>query len=418
MSVEIRNPTGQPIATADRTTADRSNAVAESLRQVARVSRFADRKKGIRSYQSHVKSDPVIPILFVLCFVLPTLLGGIYYGLIASDRYVTEARFALRPALGASDKASSDQVGTTKGVVSQMVAQDSLVTLNYIHSRPLVEVLEKELPLRDMFSRDGIDVASRFRRDEPIERFVHYWNERVTTKIESGSGIITLTVNAFDPAESLALTQAILKESERMVNGISNRAREDAVAESARELKLAEERMTKVRLAMATLRNREGVLDAKKTNDANLKVIGELRTTRINLAVQLNLGQRDLGPESRRIIDLKSQIKDLDEAIARIENQSASQDPEQRRVLADALTKFEALEQEREEAEKYFAKVLSAYERARIIAARQVEFFSMIVPPVQAESAQQPRRLLMISLIAAGAALLFAGAVVARKQTS
>jgi capsular polysaccharide transport system permease protein len=88
------------------------------------------------------------------------------------------------------------------------------------------------------------------------------------------------------------------------------------------------------------------------------------------------------------------------------------------RVRADALTKFEALEQEREEAEKYFAKVLSAYERARIIAARQVEFFSMIVPPVQAESAQQPRRLLMISLIAAGAALLFAGAVVARKQTS
>ena len=147
-------------------------------------------------------------------------------------------------------------------------------------------------------------------------------------------------------------------------------------------------------------------------------MIGELRTARINLAVQLSLGQRDLGPESRRIVDIKSQIKDLDDAIARIASQSASEDPEQRRILADALTKFEAFESDREEAEKYFAKVLSAYERSRIIASRQVEFFSMIVQPVKAESAQQPRRLLMISLIAGGAAVLFAGAVFARKQTT
>ena len=34
------------------------------------------------------------------------------------------------------------------------------------------------------------------------------------------------------------------------------------------------------------------------------------------------IGQRDLGPESRRIIDIKQQIKDLDENIARIERQS------------------------------------------------------------------------------------------------
>ncbi|WP_204268515.1 hypothetical protein, partial [Escherichia coli] len=73
-------------------------------------SRFADRKKGIRSYQSHVKSDPWVPVLFVVCFLIPALAGAVYYGLIASDRYVTEARFALRPALGSSEKASPEQV--------------------------------------------------------------------------------------------------------------------------------------------------------------------------------------------------------------------------------------------------------------------------------------------------------------------
>ncbi len=411
MSIEIRNPQGQPL-----TTADRSNAVAESLKQIARVSRFADRKKGIRSYQSHVKSDPLIPVLFVICFLIPTLAAIAYYGLIAADRFVIESRFALRPALGSVDKASPDQVGTNSGSpVKQMIAQDSLIATNYITSRPMIETIEKTYPLREMFSRPGVDYFSRFNPEKPIEKLVKYWHNRVHTKIDSGSGIISLTVNAFDPDDALNISKAILAESERMVNALSGRAREDAVLESQRELKRAEERMVKIRTEVAALRNRDGVLDAQKTNESNLKVLSELRTTRINLAVQLIQSQRDLSPETRRIQDMKAQIKDLDDNIARIEQQSASENPEQRRILANALTRFEAYDADRTDAEKYFAKVLAANERARIIAERQIEFFSMIVEPVKPESSQEPRRLLMISLIAGGAGLVFALAVVTRK---
>ncbi len=411
MNVEIRNPQGQPL-----TTADKSNAVAESLRQFARMSRFADRRKGIRSYQSHVKRDPWLPVLFVVCFVLPTLMGAVYYGLIASDRYVTEAHFAIRPALGGAEKANPDSVGTNSGVPKELIAQDTLITYQYVLSRPMLETLEKELPLRAWFSRDSIDALSRFNPEKPIEKFLKYWQERVAISVESGSGIMVLTVNAFDPQESFTLIQAILKEAEAVVNRLSLNARTDAVAESNRELKLAEERMRKVRLEVRDLRNRDGVLDAQKTNEANLKTIGELRSTRIEKSIQLSIAQRDLGPSSNRIIELKTQIRDLDENIARIERQSASQDAEQKRVLADALTRFEALDNERKNAEKYYAMVLAANERARIIASRQIEFFSLIVPPVLAESATQPRRLLMICIVAAGSAVLFAGAMLARKQ--
>ncbi len=379
------------------------------------MSRFADRRKGIRSYQTHVKSDPWVPVLFVICFVLPTLAGAIYYGLIASDRYVTEARFAIRPAIGAVEKATPDSVGTNSGVAAQMVAQDTLITFAYIHSRPMVEILEKQLPIREWFSRDSIDYASRFDADKPIEKFLKYWKQRVDVEVESGSGIMSLTVEAFDPDESLAIAKAVLKEAERMVNELSTSARNDALAESNRELKLADERLRKVSVAVRDLRNREGVLDAQKSNEANLKVVSELRASRINLAVQLAIGQRDLGPESRRIMDLKQQIRDIDDNIARIEKASATQDPEQKRVLSEALTRFEALENERKNATKYYEQVLSAHERARIIAARQVEFFSPIVQPVRAESSTQPRRILMTSLITAGAALFFATALFVRK---
>jgi len=413
MSVETGNPQGQALSTADR-----SNAVAESLRQIARVSRFADRKKGIRSYQSHVRRDPWIPILFVLLFVLPTLAGLAWAWLIASDRYVTEARFAVRPAIGTVDKATDDKVGTNSGVPKQMIVQDTLIAADYIMSRPMIEAIERELPVRAMFSRDDIDWFSRFDPEKPIERLVKYWAERVKVHVESGSGIITIMVNAFDAQESYALSQAILKEAERMVNDLSVKSRDDAVAESRRELVLAQERMSKNRLAVRDLRNRNGVLDASKTNEMNLTVIGELRKTRIQLAVQLNLSLRDLSPETRRIQDMKAQIQDLDDNIDRIERQLANESPERRRVLADAMTQFEAFDNERKDSETYYGKILAANEKARIIASRQIEFFSPVVQPILPESAEQPRRWLLSSIIVAGAAVLFAFAVLIRKFVS
>ncbi|WCS25145.1 capsule biosynthesis protein [Methylobacterium sp. NMS14P] len=411
MNMEIRKAEGQPV-----TPADRQLAVSESLRQIARMSRFADRKKGIRSYQADAKSDPWIPVLFVVCFLLPTLAGAVYYGLIASDRYVTEARFAIRPALGSAEKTSSETGGTNSGMANQMVAQDTLITREFILSRPMLELLEAQLPLRQWFSNESIDYFSRFDPEKPIEKFLRYWKRRVGVEVESGSGIMSVEVEAFDPEESLAIAKAVMKEAERKVNDLTVKSREDAVAESTRELRLAEERMTKIRLATRDLRNREGVLDAQKTNDINVKMVAELRASRINLALQLAIGQRDLGPDARRIIDIKQQIKDIDENIARIERQSASQDPEQKRLLSDALTRFEVLENDRKNAEKYYQQVLTAHERARIIAARQIEFFSPIVEPVKAESSTEPRRLLMIGLITAGAGVLFGAAMFARKM--
>jgi capsular polysaccharide transport system permease protein len=410
MNMEIRKAEGRPV-----TPADRQQAIAESLRQIARMSRFADRKKGIRSYQSTVKTDPWIPILFVICFVLPTLAGAIYYGLLASSRYVSEARFAIRPAIGSSDKVSSDTGATSSGASNQMVAQDTMITREFILSRPLLETLESQLPLREWFSSDSIDYFSRFDPEKPIEKFLRYWKRRVSVEVEGGSAIMSVQVEAFTAEHALAIAKAIMNEAERKVNDLSVKAREDAVAESTREVRLAEERMTKIRLAMRDLRNREGVLDAQKSNEINIKMIAELRSSRINLAVQLAIGQRDLGPESRRIIDLKQQIKDIDDNIARIERQSASEDPAQKRLLSDALTRFETLENDRKNAEKYYQQVLTAYERARIISARQIEFFSPIVEPVKAESSTEPRRILMISLITAGAGVLLGAAMFARK---
>ena len=410
MSTEISSPSGTPL-----TTADRSTAVSESLKRFARIARQSDRKRGIRAYRTHVRRDGWIPALFLLLFVLPTALVAGYFYLIASDRYVTEARFALRPALGNVDKVESSETGTDSSLPKQMIAQDTLITMNYIDSRQMIETIARELPLREMFSRESIDLLSRAEADMPIERFVRYWRKRIDTTVDTNSGIISLNVAAFDPVESYNLSRAILKESERMVNELSVKARNAALAETNRELALAEERMIKTRIAVRDLRNRAGVLDAQATNTTNLTTIAELRKQRIDLSVQLTLGLRDLGPDTRPIKDIKTQIRDLDENIERIERQMTSTDPKGRRLLSDAMTEFEAYDNQRKDAETYYGKVLAANEAARIVASRQVEFFTPVIEPVIPVSAIEPRRALITSIVAIVAMLAFGLSVVIRK---
>lgn len=410
MSTEISSPSGAPL-----TTADRSTAVSESLKRFARIARQSDHKKGIRAYQTHIRRDPWIPVLFLLLFLLPTLVTAGYFYLIASDRFITEARFALRPALGNVDKVQSEETGNNSSLAKQMVAQDTLITTGYIGSRQMIETMERQMPIREMFGRDSIDFFSRISADEPIELFLRYWHKRVTTSVDSNGGIISLKVAAFDPEESYRLARALLDESERMVNELSLKARNAALTESNRELKNAEARLHTVQRATRDLRNRSGVLDAQIVSKNNLSVIGELRKKRIDLSVQLNQSLRDLAPERRQIQDLKAQIQDLDDNIEKIERQMTSTDPEQRRLLSEAVTEFEALESERKNALLYYNKVLAASEQARIVANRQIEFFTPVVAPVVAVSAIEPRRHLITSIVALVAMAVFGLSVVIRK---
>lgn len=412
MSTEISSP-----AETGLTTGDRSKAVAESLKRFARIARQSDHRRGIRAYKTHVRRDPWVPILFVILFVLPVALVGGYFYLVASDRFVTEARFALRPALGNVDKVDSEKTGSDDSLPRQMIAQDTLITMNYIASRQMVETLERQMPVRDLFTRDSIDYLSRAKSDVPIERFMRYWGYRVVTKLDSHAGIITLTVAAFDPTESFELAKAILAESERMVNDLSIKARNAAMAETNRELALAEERMLKTRQAVRELRNRGGVLDAKATNTNNLTMIAGLRKQRIDLAVQLSLGLRDLSSDARPIKDIKAQIRDLDDNIEKIERQTASSDPNEQQILSDLLTQFEAYDNQRKDAEAYYTKVLSANEAARVLAARQIEFFTPVVEPVMPLSSIEPRRAFFTSIAAIVALLVFGLAVVIRKYS-
>ncbi len=189
---------------------DKAAAIGRALRRASRQARtpasIVSGGGGFRGTRRDRLFKLGLIATFVAIALVPALVAGIYYGLIASDQYATEARFSLRNG----EPGISDMLGGLTGGGGSQQAQDSAIIADYIRSRAIVESLEGEAELRQLFSRGGVDYFSRFKTDKPIEDLVRYWRKRVDATYERMSGIITLQVRAFTPEDSMMLTQKIL----------------------------------------------------------------------------------------------------------------------------------------------------------------------------------------------------------------
>src|SRR3990170_6649635 len=91
--------------------------------------------------------------LFLTTVVAPTLIAAIYYGLIASDVYISESRFVVR----SPDRQSVSMLGSIlQGVGFSRSQDDSYTVQDFMLSRDALRVLDQELNLRRAFGEGDI----------------------------------------------------------------------------------------------------------------------------------------------------------------------------------------------------------------------------------------------------------------------
>lgn len=336
---------------------------------------------------------------FMLVVVLPMFVAAVYWGLIASRQYVTEAKFALH----SSDSPSFAALGVASHDEKQI--QDAQVVVRYVLGRSIVEALEKSIDLRGKFSRPEADYFSRFAPDGPIEALEKYWRKRVDASLDLMSGIVSVHIRAFTPEDSLAIAQNVIALSENLVNDLSTRTRHDAVAQAQAELTRAEERLKAATATMRDARNAEGVLDAPSAAEAINKVLTQLRLelsrTESTLALQSNASTQQ-SPQARllaaREASLKKQIADYSAQIASAEVKG---------TLAERASVLSARQVDLKLAEQQYAQTAAAYESARVDLERQRAYLALFLRPTLAEKSIYPRRWLEWSIIAGPALLIW-----------
>jgi len=141
-----------------------------------------------------------------LLIVMPMIAASVYYGLFASDQYVSEIRFSVR----GKETQTADALGMLAGFPVTQSLSDSYVVADYIKSRELLDELSLSINLRALYSRQNIDWWARFDATQPIEQLVDYWRWMANVKFDSTSSIITVGIRAFTPEDARLIAEKIL----------------------------------------------------------------------------------------------------------------------------------------------------------------------------------------------------------------
>jgi capsular polysaccharide transport system permease protein len=330
--------------------------------------------------------------LFTACVAIPTLLSILYFGLLASDIYVSESRYVVRSP---NKKTPSSGIGAmlgSAGFSGFSRAQDDVHTISeYVRSRDALEQLDQKLKLADSWSRWKIDFFRRFNplgTDDSKESLYEYYLKRVSVKVDATSGITTLTTSVFDPHQAAQINQLLLKEAERMVNVLNERGRNDLIRFAEKEVQASEEKAKAAALAVSNYRNSQSVVDPERQTQIHFEQISRLHEELIKTKSQLTQ-LNTFAPDSPHPPALKLRINTLEKEIA----QETQKITGGENSLASKAAEYERLALEREFADRQLASALASLEEARNEAQRQQLYLETIAKPNLPDEAIFPKRL-------------------------
>jgi capsular polysaccharide transport system permease protein len=402
---------------------EHAQAVSRALADAARRARFSARARGAYRGGSFAarrgaRAFRVLTFaLFVALVALPNIAASVYLGLLASDQFVSEAKFTV--SSGAIPKL--DALGSVTGLPSMEIFQDTQIAINFIESRAMVEQLERRVGLRDAYGSEKIDWIARFNKSRPIEKFTDYWANNWLTKmcdvsISLPSGIVTLKIRAFSPSDAKRIAKAVIELTERQINNLNDRMWRDTVHFSEQELQRAGERLKAARVRYEKVRNLEGLLDVRQTSDALNGLLAQLETDTLTAQQDYQTQSQYVAEAAPQLRVLKARIDAMNSQIAELKTQITARKEKSisaiaEKALSGKMTKFAELDLEQQIATQRYSSAVTAVEAARIMGENKMIYLHQIVAPALPEESLYPRRWLTFGLILLASLLLWGASV-------
>jgi capsular polysaccharide transport system permease protein len=349
--------------------------------------------------------------LFLLTVVVPTLLSVIYFGLIASDVYISESRFVVR----SPERQTSSPLGMLlKGSAFSRSQDDSYTVQDFMLSRDALQSLNEKLGVGKAFGSKDVDIFNRFAGldwDDSFEALHRYYQKMVDIQLDALSSITTVKVKSFTSEEAFRINQQLLEMGETLVNQLNERGRQDMIRYAASEVVDAEKKAKAAALALSAYRNQKGVIDPERQSTIQLQQIAKLQDELIATHAQLTQLQT-FTKNNPQIPALQQRVQVLRQEIEAETTRVAGGD----RSLANKAAEYQRLALEREFADKQLGSALVSLEQARNEAQRKQLYLERIVQPSKPDMAMEPRRVrgviatLVVGLIAWGIlSMLIAG---------
>jgi capsular polysaccharide transport system permease protein len=328
--------------------------------------------------------------LFLFTVIIPTTLATIYYGLIASNVYISESKFVVyNPQSSGSSSIGLSSLLSGAGFSNNSYGVEAVQ--NYLLSRNALQQLQKSIDIEEMYSSPNIDWINRFggllyfRRT--FENFYKYYGNVVGDDIDVTSNISTITVRAYTPADARLINQELLGLAQQLVDRINAAADDDTVRFYAKQVADDEAQVRGSGTAMADFRNEHGIFNPVPQSTLQLQLVEKLQDQLIQQ--QSVLAQMLLGtPNNPQVPAIKKAIESTRQEIAQ---QTAGVAGNQNSLSSQSVA-YESLNLSQNFAERELAASIDALEQSRIRAQKQQLYIENVVSPNLPDEALEPKR--------------------------
>jgi capsular polysaccharide transport system permease protein len=320
--------------------------------------------------------------------VLPSVVLGLWYGLIATDRYVSEARMLVERDTGGG------LPGMDLGILSLGSSQteiDAWLVKRFIESPAMVRHLDETLGLRVHYEAPEADPFSRMWRSTSRESFVKYYLDHVEVSVDPDALTLDLLVQGFEPEYAQKLGQAIATRAEDFVNEVGQSLARQQVEFVQTEVDSAYRRLQKASKELIRFQNEKGLLSPEVENAAISQVIANLQSELAQRRTELKALLAFLSPTAPDVQNLQKRVSALERQIE--QERSKQVRGAGSAALNDLMFDYKDREMEVQIARDIYEGGLKSLEAAKVDASRKMKHLVMVSAPTLPQTSTEPRRL-------------------------
>ena len=321
---------------------------------------------------------------------LTALVMTVYWLLIASDRYVSEATVIIQKTDLVSGPAPDLLMMLASGI-SAVNRTDQFLLREHVLSVDMLKKIDSALDLRSHYSDWHRDFVSRmWLRDAPMEWFHRHYLSRVTMEYDDFAGVLRIEAQAYDPATAQGIARKLVEEGERYMNQLGHELAEAQVNFLTTQVTLAEQRFQQASQALLNFQNRKGLVSPQATAESIGAIVAKLEGQRADIQTQLASLPTTLDRNHPNILMLKQALAAIERQIDQEKAKLASASG---RTLNSTVEEFQRLQMEVSFTQDIYKTALTALEKGRIDAIRLLEKVSVLQSPTLPEYPMKPSRI-------------------------
>ncbi len=324
----------------------------------------------------------------VACFAIAVL----YFGLIASDRYVSRAQLVIKQA---------DQIKMLPDALSMLGIggsnhEDVLLVQDYLNSPDMLAKLDKELGLKAHYQSHDVDYFSRLSGDVSQEDFLKYYRDHLSLRLDDLSGVLTVELQAFDPVYGQRAVNLMLKESEVFINKLGHQVALEQLAFVEKEVDRAYQRVQDEKAKVLDFQNKHNLISPESTSTARLGVVSQIESELASQQAQLKQLQSYMKDTAPAVISVKARAEALTEQLAQEKARLTGTDQD---AMNEVTARYMDVQTQATLAVDLYKSGLISLEQARVEAYRKLKHLLVVSQPTLAQDAEYPRRLYNLATI-------------------